>query len=125
MILPRRGEPVIIQGITGRYGSLHTKLMLQYGTKIAAGVTPGKGGESVEGVPVFNTVKEAVSMSHARSSVLFVPAQFFYDAAEEAFLWTLERCLGPSFTFEVRQAWAATYALLASAVQQAPAAVAA
>ena len=84
MILPRRGEPVIVQGITGRYGSLHTKLMLQYGTKIAAGVTPGKGGESVEGVPVFNTVKEAISMSHAKSSVLFVPAQFFYDAAEEA-----------------------------------------
>ncbi|TLX95048.1 MAG: succinate--CoA ligase subunit alpha, partial [Thaumarchaeota archaeon] len=86
MILPGRGELVIVQGITGRYGSLHTKLMLRYGTKIAAGVTPGKGGESVEGVPVFNTVKEAISMSHARSSVLFVPAQFFYDAAEEAIL---------------------------------------
>src|SRR5436190_11171672 len=86
MILPRQGESVIVQGMTGRYGSLHTKLMLQYGTKIAAGVTPGKGGESIEGVPVFNAVKEALSKSRAKSSVLFVPAQFFYGAAEEAIL---------------------------------------
>jgi len=86
VILPRQGEAVIVQGMTGRYGSLHTKLMLEYGTNIAAGVTPGKGGESVEGVPVFNTVKEAVWKSRARSSVLFVPAQFFYEAAEEAIL---------------------------------------
>ena len=86
MIVPRKGEAAIVQGITGRYGSLHTKLMLQYGTKIAAGVTPGKRGETVEGAPVFNTVKEAVAASGARASVLFVPAQFAYDAAEEAIL---------------------------------------
>jgi len=60
--------------------------MLQYGTNVAAGVTPGKKGESVEGVPVFNTVKEAVSRTQARLSVLFVPAQFLYNAAEEAII---------------------------------------
>jgi succinyl-CoA synthetase alpha subunit len=84
MIIPEEDEPVIVQGITGRYGSLHTKLMLQYGTKIAAGVTPGKGGMEVEGVPVFNTVKEAVGASGSISSVLFVPAPNFLSAAKEA-----------------------------------------
>ncbi|HXW37563.1 MAG TPA: succinate--CoA ligase subunit alpha [Nitrososphaerales archaeon] len=86
MILPKRGEPVLVQGITGRYGSLHTKLMLEYGTNVAAGVTPGKGGQKVEGVPVYGTVSEAVAATGARASVLFVPAEFFYGAAEEAIL---------------------------------------
>jgi succinyl-CoA synthetase alpha subunit len=84
LILPLKDEPVIVQGITGRYGSLHTKLMLQYGTRIEAGVTPGKGGMSVEGVPVFNTVREAVQKTGSKSSVLFVPAQNFLSAAFEA-----------------------------------------
>lgn len=84
MIIPESEEPVIVQGITGRYGSLHTKLMLQYGTKIAAGVTPGKGGMNVEGVPVYNTVKEAVEKSGSKTSVLFVPAPNFLSAAKEA-----------------------------------------
>jgi succinyl-CoA synthetase alpha subunit len=84
MKLPQQGEPVIVQGITGKFGSLHTKLMLQYGTTIAAGVTPGKAGTSVEGVPVYNTVKEAVEKTGARISILFVPAPNFYAAAEEA-----------------------------------------
>lgn len=86
MILPAKDEPVIVQGITGRYGSLHTKLMLEYGTNIAAGVTPGKEGQKVEGVPVYNTVKDAVGRTGARISVLFVPAQNFYSAAEEAII---------------------------------------
>lgn len=82
--LPAAGEPVVVQGITGRYGSLHTRLMLQYGTNVAAGVTPGKAGERVEGVPVYNRVADAVGASGAKSSILFVPAAYFYSAAEEA-----------------------------------------
>ncbi|MDG6900923.1 MAG: succinate--CoA ligase subunit alpha [Nitrososphaerota archaeon] len=84
MILPREGDPVVVQNITGRFGSLHTKLMLQYGTHIAAGAAPGKGGQKVEGVPVYDTVAEAVSRSGARVSVFFVPAEFALSAAEEA-----------------------------------------
>ncbi len=86
MILPRKGDPVIVQNITGRYGRLHTKLMLDYGTNIAAGATPGKGGQSVEGVPVFDKVAEAVEKTGARVSVLFVPAEFAFAAGEEAIL---------------------------------------
>lgn len=84
MILPDINEPVIVQGITGRYGSLHTKLMLQYGTNIVAGVTPGKGGENVEGVPVYDSVSDALKEKKSKSSILFVPAQNFLSAALEA-----------------------------------------
>ncbi len=77
--------PVIVQGITGTFGSLHTKLMLDYGTNIAAGVTPGKGGQKFDGkVPIYNTVKEAVGATSAKISIMFVPAKFFLDAAKEA-----------------------------------------
>lgn len=86
MIFPKRDEPIIVQNITGRYGRLHTRLMLDYGTNVAAGAAPGKGGQSVEGVPVFNTVAEAVDRSGAKASVFFVPAEFSYAAAEEAIL---------------------------------------
>ncbi len=84
MMLPKKGDPVIVQNITGRYGRLHTRLMLDYGTKVAAGATPGKGGQSVEGVPVFNTVSEAVQKTGAKSSVCFVPAEFTLAAGAEA-----------------------------------------
>ncbi len=86
MMLPRKGDPIIVQNITGRYGRFHTRLMLDYGTNIAAGATPGKGGQVVEGVPVFNTVAEAVERTGARASVVFVPAEFAYGAGEEAIL---------------------------------------
>jgi len=86
MNLPKRGDPVIVQNITGRYGSFHTRLMLDYGTNIAAGAAPGKGGQTVEGVPVFNTVAEAVAKSGAKTSVFFVPAEFSLGAAKEALL---------------------------------------
>ncbi|HEX9845889.1 MAG TPA: succinate--CoA ligase subunit alpha [Candidatus Nitrosotenuis sp.] len=77
--------PVIVQGITGTFGSLHTKQMMDYGTNIAAGVTPGKGGQTFEGkVPIYNTVKEAVAASDSKISILFVPAKFFLGAAKEA-----------------------------------------
>jgi len=82
--LPNEGDPVIVQGITGRYGSLHAGLMLGYGTKVAAGVTPGRGGQVVEGVPVFDSVKEAVDRTGAKASVLFVPAPALLSAVEEA-----------------------------------------
>ena len=82
--LPEEGDPVIVQGITGRYGSLHAGLMLGYGTDVAAGVTPGRGGQVVGGVPVFDTVKEAVERTGARTSVLFVPAPALLPAVEEA-----------------------------------------
>ena len=75
---------VIVQGITGREGSFHTKLMLDYGTKIVAGVTPGKGGSEVHGVPVYDSVEEALSEHDANASIIFVPARFASDAAFEA-----------------------------------------
>jgi succinyl-CoA synthetase alpha subunit len=83
-MLPGKGDPVIVQNITGRYGRLHTRLMLDYGTNVAAGATPGKGGQSVEGVPVYDTVAEAMAKSGARASVCFVPAEFTLAAGEEA-----------------------------------------
>ena len=85
MILPKKGDPIIVQNITGRYGKIHTRMMLDYGTNIAAGATPGKGGQEVEGVPVYNSMAEAVDKSGAKYSVIFVPAEFTYAAAEEAF----------------------------------------
>ena len=78
-------QPVIVQGITGKFGSVHTKLMLEYGTNIAAGVTPGKGGQKFQDVPIYETVKEAVAASKAKISIVFVPAKFFLEAAKEAF----------------------------------------
>jgi len=82
--VPEVDEPVIVQGITGRYGGLHAGLMLRYGTNVAAGVTPGRGGQAVEGVPVYGTVKEAADKTGARASILFVPAPALLSAAEEA-----------------------------------------
>ena len=80
-----QNKPVIVQGITGKYGSVHTKLMMEYGTNIAAGVTPGKGGQKFdERVPIYDTVKEAVDVSGAQIAILFVPAKFFLNAAIEA-----------------------------------------
>jgi succinyl-CoA synthetase alpha subunit len=84
MMIPKKGDPMIIQNMTGRYGRLHTRLMLDYGTNVAAGVAPGKGGQSVEGVPVYNTVAEAVAKTGAKASVCFVPAEFTLAAGEEA-----------------------------------------
>ncbi|MGD1055011.1 MAG: succinate--CoA ligase subunit alpha [Nitrososphaerales archaeon] len=85
-MLPRKGDPIIVQNITGKFGRFHTRLMLDYGTNIAAGATPGKGGQTVEGVPVFNSVAEAVGKTGAKASVIFVPAEFAFGAGEEAIL---------------------------------------
>ena len=75
---------VIVQGITGSTALFHTKQMIEYGTNIVGGVTPGKGGTEVEGVPVFNTVSEAVQTTGADASVIYVPAPFAADAILEA-----------------------------------------
>ena len=83
-ILVGKNTRAIVQGITGSQGMFHTKLMLEYGTKIVAGVTPGKGGTNVHGVPVYDTVSEVVSMHKVDASVIFVPAPFAKDAALEA-----------------------------------------
>ncbi|KIH71045.1 succinate--CoA ligase subunit alpha [Salinicoccus roseus] len=74
---------VLVQGITGSTALFHTKQMLEYGTQIVAGVTPGKGGQDVEGVPVFNTVEEAKKETGASVSVIYVPAPFAADAIVE------------------------------------------
>ena len=75
---------LMVQGITGGEGSFHTRQMLEYGTQVVAGVTPGKGGQDFEGVPVFNTASEAVERTGANASVIFVPAPFAADAIMEA-----------------------------------------
>lgn len=83
-IIIDKNTRAIVQGITGTQGSFHTRLMLQYGTQIVAGHTPGKGGISVLGVPVYDTVEEAQGKHHATASISFVPAPFASDAALEA-----------------------------------------
>ncbi len=83
-ILINKNTRLLVQGITGRDGSFHTQQMLKYGTKVVAGVTPGKGGKEVEGVPVFNSAAEAVKKTGANTSVLFVPAKFAVGAIYEA-----------------------------------------
>ncbi len=83
-ILLDRDTRVIVQGITGRMARLHTKDMVQYGTNVVGGVVPGKGGETVEGVPVFDTVKQAVEATGAEASLVFVPPPFAADSIMEA-----------------------------------------
>jgi len=83
-ILIDKNTRAIVQGITGTQGSFHTKLMLEYGTKIVAGITPGKGGTEIHGVPIYDTVEEAQQKSSADASIIFVPAAFAADAALEA-----------------------------------------
>ena len=83
-ILVGENTRLLVQGITGREGMFHTQQAVAYGTKVVAGVTPGKGGTSVDGIPVFNTVQEAVDKTGANASVIFVPPGFAADAIMEA-----------------------------------------
>ena len=83
-IIVDRDTRLVVQGITGREGSFHTLRNRAYGTNVVAGVTPGKGGEDVEGIPVFDTVAEAVEQAGANTSLVFVPARFAADAILEA-----------------------------------------
>ncbi len=83
-ILVNKKTKVICQGITGEQGTFHTRQMVAYGTKMVGGVTPGKGGTNVDGIPVFDTVDEAVKKTVANASVIYVPAAFAGDAIMEA-----------------------------------------
>jgi succinyl-CoA synthetase alpha subunit len=83
-ILIDKNTRLLVQGITGRDGAFHTQQMIAYGTKVVGGVTPGKGGESVHGVPVFDSVAEAVERTRANATVIYVPAPFAADAIHEA-----------------------------------------
>jgi succinyl-CoA synthetase alpha subunit len=83
-ILVGKETRVLVQGITGQAGAFHTEKMLAYGTAVVGGVTPGKAGQRVHGVPVFDTVAEAVKATGANASVIFVPARFAHDAMVEA-----------------------------------------
>lgn len=83
-VLVDKSTKVICQGITGQQGTFHTEQAIAYGTKMVGGVTPGKGGHTHLGLPVFNTVQEAVQATHADASVIYVPAQFCKDSIIEA-----------------------------------------
>lgn len=83
-ILVGNDTRLLVQGITGREGSFHTQQMVEYGTAVVAGVTPGKAGQEVHGVPVFNTIEGAVKETGANTSVIYVPARFSVDAIYEA-----------------------------------------
>src|SRR5210317_1934849 len=83
-IFINRKTRLIVQGITGRDGSFHAEQMKKYGTKVVGGVTPGKGGTTVAGIPVFNSVQEAVDKTRANASVIYVPPPFAVDAIYEA-----------------------------------------
>lgn len=83
-ILIGKQTRLLVQGITGREGAFHTQQMIEYGTNVVAGVTPGKGGEWIHGVPVFDTVKEAINATEANTSIIYVPARFAADAIMES-----------------------------------------
>jgi succinyl-CoA synthetase alpha subunit len=83
-ILVDKNTRLVVQGITGKEGTFHTKQMVAYGTNVVAGVTPGKGGTTHEGIPIFNTVEDAVKATGANASVIYVPPPFAADAVMEA-----------------------------------------
>lgn len=83
-ILLDKETKLVVQGITGKEGTFHTRQAVAYGTKVVAGVTPGKGGQELDGIPIFNTVKDAVDNTGANASVIFVPPPFAADAIIEA-----------------------------------------
>ena len=83
-VLIDKDTKVIVQGITGRDGSFHAAKMKEYGTQVVGGTSPGQGGQEVDGIPVFNTVKDAVAATGANTSIIFVPAPFAKDAMLEA-----------------------------------------
>src|SRR5262252_5705692 len=83
-VLVDKSTRLVVQGITGKEGTFHTKQMVAYGTNIVGGITPGKGGTTHEGIPVFDTVAEAVRQTGANASVIYVPPPFAADAIMEA-----------------------------------------
>ena len=92
-ILINEKTKIIVQGFTGKIGSFHASEMIKYGTNVVGGVTPGKGGQTHLGLPVFNTVKEAVKVTRATASILFVPPAFAADSAMEAADGSIKVCV--------------------------------
>ncbi len=92
-ILVDKDSRILVQGITGREGSFHTEQMLNYGTKIVAGVSPGKGGKSLYDIPVYDTVRQAMEKEEANVSIIFVPAPFASDAILEAVASQIPLCV--------------------------------
>ena len=86
-ILIDKSTRLIVQGITGRDGLFHARKMKEYGTNVVGGTSPGKGGSDANGIPVFNTMYEAVEQTQANTSIIFVPARFAADAIMEALHW--------------------------------------
>src|SRR4051812_20252804 len=84
---------IVVQGLTGRMATFHAQEMLAYGSKVVAGVTPGKGGATHLGLPVFNTVKDAVRLTGAEASIVFVPPPFAADAVLEAAAAGIRYCV--------------------------------
>ena len=82
-VLVDKSTRLIVQGITGKEGTFHTRQMVEYGTNVVGGVTPGKGGATHEGIPVFNTVADAVKEAGANASVIYVPPAFAADAVSD------------------------------------------
>jgi succinyl-CoA synthetase alpha subunit len=93
---------VVVRGITGKFGSVHSQLMAEYGTRLVAGVTPGKGGQSASGVPVFNVMEEAVKATGAEVSVIFVPAPAYLSAVTEDFKAGIKLVIGITEKVPVR-----------------------
>ncbi|MGA1975427.1 MAG: succinate--CoA ligase subunit alpha [Conexivisphaerales archaeon] len=93
---------VVVRGITGKFGSVHSQLMAEYGTRLVAGVTPGKGGQSASGVPVFNAMEEAVKATGAEVSVIFVPAPAYLSAVTEDFKAGIKLVIGITEKVPVR-----------------------
>src|SRR4026209_2565567 len=83
-VLVDKNTRLLVQGITGKEGTFHTKQMVEYGTNVVGGVTPGKGGTTHEGIPVYNTVSDSVRQAGANVSVIYVPPAFAADAIMEA-----------------------------------------
>src|SRR3990172_10025555 len=83
-VLVARRTRLLVQGITGHQGTFHARAMREYGTRVVAGTSPGKGGTEVEGVPVYDTVRDAVKGKRPNTSILFVPAPYAKDAVIEA-----------------------------------------
>ena len=107
-VLVGKDTRLLVQGLTGKEGTFHTKQAIDYGTNVVAGVTPGKGGQTHEGIPVFNTVAEAVAATGANASVAFVPPPFAADAIMEAAASDISVVVGISEgipTFDMVRVW--------------------
>jgi succinyl-CoA synthetase alpha subunit len=107
-VLVGKDTRLVVQGLTGKEGTFHTKQAIEYGTNVVAGVTPGKGGQTHEGIPVFNTVAEAVAATGGNASVAFVPPPFAADAIMEAAASEVSVVVGISEgipTFDMVRVW--------------------